>query len=126
MVYPKCNLVALSRLREDNSLLPIELKIGTFANGSPRLQVYHWNSCKVAHVRDGQEEGARPQLGRKPNPRPNPEPTADKLSASSPETNMADNFPANVVINKTPVEQATAKIQNRPVRSTRNQNPNYV
>ena len=80
----------------------------------------------MAHVRDGQEEGARPQLGRKPNARPHPEPTVDKLSASPADSNMADELPAETEVNKQPVEQATANFQTRPVRKTRNQNPNYV
>ena len=104
----------------------VELKIGTFANGAPRLQVYHWSSCKIAHVRDGAEEGSRPQLGRKPQARPDPEPPSSLLKPETPSVKMA--VEKEDAQNKQPVEQKGAEIQmrNRPIRSTRNKNPNYV
>ena len=46
----------------------VQVRIGSFANGRPRLSTYHWHSCKIAHLRDGAVEGARPNLGRRPDP----------------------------------------------------------
>ena len=31
----------------------VELKIGMFKDGRPRLLTFHWSSCKLAHLRDG-------------------------------------------------------------------------
>ena len=66
----------------------MEVRIGSFVDGSPRLQTYSWSSCKVAHMREGAPEGQRPKLGRpakahKPsanNVGPNPPPDKSELS----------------------------------------------
>ena len=44
----------------------VELKIGLFKDGRPRLLTYNWQQCKVAHLREGAKIGQRPMLGRKP------------------------------------------------------------
>ena len=44
----------------------VTVRIGSYVNGAPRLQTYNWNCLKIAHLRDGAEEGSRPTLGRKP------------------------------------------------------------
>ena len=31
----------------------VEVRIGSFVDGKPRLQVYSWASCKIAHLREG-------------------------------------------------------------------------
>ena len=54
----------------------ITVRVGSFVNGSPRLQTYNWNLCKIAHLREDAVEAERPQLGRKPKdsaPKPSPE-----------------------------------------------------
>ena len=42
----------------------IEVRIGSFVDGTPRLQVYNWNTCKVAHLREDAQVAQRPMLGR--------------------------------------------------------------
>ena len=44
----------------------IEVRIGSYVDGSPRLQTYNWNTCKIAHLREDAEPGQRPKLGRPP------------------------------------------------------------
>ena len=44
----------------------VELKIGLFKDGRPRLLTFHWSACQVANLRDGAEAASRPALGRKP------------------------------------------------------------
>ena len=44
----------------------ITVRIGSYVNGTPRLQTYNWNSVKVANEREGAQMGSRPKLGRKP------------------------------------------------------------
>ena len=48
----------------------IEVRVGSYANGSPRTSIYHWSSCKPAHLRPDFVEGSRPNVGRKPRPDP--------------------------------------------------------
>ena len=48
----------------------VEVKIGAYASGEPRLAVYNWNACKIAHLREDFTEGSRPQLGRKKGKQP--------------------------------------------------------
>ena len=74
----------------------IEVRIGSFANGNPRLQIYNWNLCKVAHLREGAPLGQRPQLGRPskasaPPSTPNATVSAgDPNSTDPPHVNNAD------------------------------------
>ena len=94
----------------------IQVRIGSYASGAPRLQTYNWQSCKAAHLREGQEEGSRPSLGRKPHPKP----SAKEIQESSPSTKEIQGS-----------SQPTKEIQgsslsSRPQRSTRNQNPLYI
>ena len=119
----------------------VEVRIGSYITGEPRLSTYHWSSCKVAHMRESASEGSRPKLGRpsasfstsKPitssaEPDPNPPPsssTSQCLLTDAPGQNKP------VVVNTGAASQQTsgaAKIQtsNRPVRSSRNPNPKYV
>ena len=96
----------------------IQVKIGVFANGQPRLSIYNWQQCKIAHLREGFIEGSRPALGRKPQVRPNPPAVVESLPV---ETNIND-------APKQTKPESPPKIQpvNRPVRTTRNANPQYV
>ena len=45
----------------------VEIRIGSYASGAPRLQTYSWESCKVANLRPGAKSASRPNLGGKPN-----------------------------------------------------------
>ena len=121
----------------------VQVKIGSYANKEPRLAVYSWASCKIAHLRGDAEEAERPQLGRKPK-------SASKQSSkSSPEESVQTSEPSSA-LSKQPSESSSTKPANphgpvitqqmfdkadwpailqlpsRPKRSTRNQNPNYI
>ena len=120
----------------------IEIRIGSYANGSPRLQTYNWNLCKIAHLRDETNFSERPKLGRKPNPttpqnpasRPSgpaidpPEPS-ETLSGAQPHPGYLEKGP---LVTKEMFDNADwpkiLKIPNpsRPVRATRNANPQYI
>ena len=99
----------------------VEVRVGSFADGRPLHQTFHWSSCKLAHMREGAPEGSRPKLGR-PAIAPQPvepsepiqtvtsspaEPSETTESTASP---VAAYFPSN----------------SRPVRTTRNPHPQYV
>ena len=101
----------------------VEVRVGSFASGAPRLQVYNWSSCKVAHLRQGQPEGSRPALGRKPGPKPTP-PTKLPLTSNAETIGQHVNKPERGNI-QTPSTDVTP-VAARPCRSTRNQNPRYV
>ena len=62
----------------------IEVKLGMFRNGSIRKAIYHWNTCKVAYLRDSQPDASRPKLGRPPK-QPQVEPPPGFLSSPSSE-----------------------------------------
>ena len=103
----------------------IEVKIGAYASGEPRLSVYNWSSCKIANLRDDFVEGARPKLGRKP----------AQPSASSKQTQLTVDAE---LLTEEKGKNERGKIQtgnsthadpsapSRPIRSTRNRNPRYV
>ena len=97
----------------------IQVKIGVFANGQPRLSIYNWQQCKIAHLREGFIEGSRPALGRKPQVRPNPPAVVESLPV---ETNNND-APKQTKPESPPNIQP---VYTRPVRTTRNANPQYV
>ena len=125
----------------------VQVRVGSFANGLPRLLTYHWSACKPAHMREGASEGTRPKLGRPSRPQsppaqldksgevPHPPP---KLRPVASPTNTLlskqNNRQANGAVfpspSSQPVESVGAKIQTslneRPQRSTRNPNPRYV
>ena len=109
----------------------VGVRVGSFASGAPRLQTYSWSSCKVAHLRQGQPEGSRPALGRKPNPKP---PTSNVDTPTS-VTNATDRVVNNSERGKIQMPSETVAANpivtlesesGRPRRSTRNQNPRYI
>ena len=91
----------------------VQLRIGSYANGTPRLQVYHWSSCKIAHRREDAKDGERPKLGRRPDPDSPPAKTDDPVSEPS-------------LSPEPPAPEPPALSSTRPARSTRNHNPQYV
>ena len=125
----------------------IEVRVGSYANGSPRTLVVHWSSCKVAHVRKNFQPASRPNIGRRSRPDP---PTAQTLlnvnnndaTSLSNSLNRSDSEPvAGDFQNNTPVVTEPAEIQtaisppsvlhdsvvtSRPIRSTRNPKPSYI
>ena len=124
----------------------IQVKIGTYANGDDRLLVFHWSSCKIAHMREGAPEGSRPQLGRRPkttqpvapdgkqNSRgadiqtqdSSPaEPSYETISGKRPHPGYLEKGP---LITREMFDKFTPDIfeeLRRPARATRNQNPVY-
>ena len=100
----------------------VEVRLGSYANGNPRLAVFHWSSCKIAHMREGAEAGERPKLGRPPkNPDSNPSPDTPPFPSDvTPTLTETVNKPSAIL-------DEPAKIQTgRPVRATRNPSPKYV
>ena len=117
----------------------VTVRVGSYANGAPRLLTFHWSFCKVANLRSSQVQAARESLGRKKKiDSPSSPDAAKQLTTNSVDAPGAINKP--VVVLPPPFADATArppfsspvdegaKIQtaNRPIRSTRNQNPNYI
>ena len=76
----------------------VTVRLRSFVDGSPRLQTYNWNTCKIAHLREDAVPGERPRLGRKPKQPPNPlvssdSPTNnDSKSASGDVPNSTDQY----------------------------------
>ena len=101
----------------------IQVKIGAFANGDPRLLTFHWSAAKIAHMRDGAEVGSRPALGRPPK---KPSEPANVSQQTDPDCENND----AVTSSKNPPSLSTnvsaGNSNSRPIRSTRNKNPNYV
>ena len=102
----------------------LTVKIGSFKDGSPRLQTYNWSSAKVAHLREGAQLGSRPALGRPPvqpvhRPATGSEPDASLFTSDDQQTDPPS------------LDSQSAKIQTPkstsryPQRSTRNKQPNY-
>ena len=120
----------------------VEVKLGLFKNGEMRKSIYHWTSCKVANLRPGAAEASRPRLGRPPkkppleifHPEPDPHATAPDDDSNSTD---AESVGAESFVYSEPASQQTLPVEffagnsndivstNRPVRSTRNLNPNY-
>ena len=103
----------------------VTVRVGSFANGSPKTQTYHWNSCKIAHMREDAKEAERPRVGRKPNPKPTSE---ERPVASNSQNTLSNKQAASSNTNKNGV---AAKIQTsvEPVEPTLSGNaphPDYV
>ena len=115
----------------------VQVKVGTYANGTDRLQVFHRSACKVAHMRDDAVEASRPQLGRKRAQPVEPQPEVpDSPSVSNNNKMSADgrastsrpkqtNQPAKIQTEFSNEELFSAARRN-PSRSTRNPAPYYV
>ena len=99
----------------------VEVRVGSYADGSARKLVVHWSLCKIAHLRDGAEVATRAPLGR---PKTLVQSAPDNTSESTDAKSMLSEPQPEpeVAVNPQPVEPSRA----RPKRSTRNQNPQYV
>ena len=122
----------------------IKVRIGSFANGQPRHLTLHWSSCKVANQRPGALLGSRPKLGRPSNKpatiaNPNDQGSADSKTLSTGETNKRQDrtrkpeqslgpvIPGDLYEDLHPeVSQNFNQPVQRPIRQTRNPNPNYT
>ena len=114
----------------------LEVRLGSFAKGDPRLQVYHWSSCKIAHMREVATSASRPSLGRRPRvspglpatqgskagPRSGPSVTqGSEGSSDNTESDKSVSQPEDLVPGRSP--SASGKIpefSRCPARSTRN------
>ena len=122
----------------------VEVKLGVFKDGRPRLLNLHWSSCKIANLRDDAEIGQRPMLGRRRKcphqavshtltdeessavqPAPtNPVSPVQRGSESDKRNQLASSEEAGRVGKQT---DSAAKIQtSKPTRSSRNPRPTYV
>ena len=110
----------------------IEVRVGSFADGRPRLQIYNWSQAKIAHLRSDNVEASRPNLGRKPRPDP---PTSQTTLTTNTASDDAAGFPPLSEDAAGPSVQQAAKpaqIQTEPnysvrnTRITRNPNPQYT
>ena len=120
----------------------VTVRVGSFASGAPRLLTFHWSLCKIANLRSSEVEASRQSLGRKKkSDTPSSPEVGDILTTKTKSTDAqgAVNKPVAPLPppfadsnERPPFNSVTvndgAKIQttNRPVRATRNQNPNYV
>ena len=119
----------------------VQVQVGSFVDGRPRLQVFHWTSCKIAHVREGANIASRPNIGRKPLPKQSPAPeatppspspsqaeflpdlsseTSSEGSTNAEELEITNNSPAKIQTNEAPLQNS------RPIRASRNPNPRYI
>ena len=103
----------------------VELKVGLFKDGSPRLLTFHWSSCKPAMMSAGTKVASRPMLGRKPKDKSVLiEPTA------VPEEPVAESQQKPVESSASNQNQSGGNFQttvtSRPKRNTRNPNPLYT
>merc|ERR1712088_910562 len=62
----------------------LELKVGSYASGEPRLQEFSWSSCKPAKYRDEEFSVFKDKLGRKPKSPAPSVPPGFPASTSSP------------------------------------------
>ena len=103
----------------------MEVKVGLFKDGSPRLLTFHWSSCKPAMMSAGTKVASRPMLGRKPKDKSVLiEPTA------VPEEPVAESQQKPVESSASNQNQSGGNFQttltSRPKRNTRNPNPLYT
>ena len=99
----------------------VKIRVGFFVNGAERHQIRHWRDLKVAHMRsEDTMEAARPKLGR---PKKSPQATSPSSEADN-KIGPASTPNDALDINKT--EPAEIQTNKRPVRSTRNHNPQYI
>ena len=109
----------------------ITVRVGSFADGQPRLLTYNWSSCKPARLREGAKESSRPNVGRRPNP-PN---TQNRLNVNNNASTGID-VATDQSSHETSIPAfdgsastgppAGSPFPHRPQRSTRNPNPKYV
>ena len=111
----------------------VQVRIGSFVNGEPRLQTYSWQSCKIAHLRSDAQEGSRPKLGRRPNTSvkestPSETPghpvPSEQPSDTAPDSSNNSSVPSSEPSTNSSVPSPNPS--SRPVRSTRNPCPQYT
>ena len=123
----------------------VQLQVGSYRNGDPRLQEFSWSSCKPAHYRDAPFYAFRDMLGRKPTASaPSAPPGSSEWSSMAPSPNVAqptsNTSPPEVsppetpeppdpppsapsVVPEPPASQVPTTSAGRPIRSSRNRIP---
>ena len=115
----------------------VEVKIGSFKDGRPRLLKFHWPSCKIAHLREGSAAASRPALGRKPKSSSmdvnfptdaqNGEVTPSETGfQGTPSPSAVEPETRNETITNKPAKIQMSVNNHRPIRQTRNPSPKYV
>ena len=107
----------------------IEVKTGTFRNGTDRLEIHSWNNAKPAHMGEGAVAAERPALGR-----PSKQSTSSKSSpvvvddTSGSEDGSSHTDKQNKAVEREENKQTVDRENSnrRSPRSTRNPSPNYV
>ena len=97
----------------------IQVRIGSFANGSDRLLTFHWSSCKIANRRSGAQDGQRPRLGR-PSNSGQVSPKATSLKPSSTQTNKVVKPVSSVPNNQNQPVPSVPNNQTRPKTKVNN------
>ena len=114
----------------------VKIRVGFYVNGEPRHQIRHWRDLKVAHMRSGDTtEASRAKLGRPKKSSPSSSSASSEADSSTgPSLQPGDAEEVNKLTSsssfqnqKPATSPLPAEIQNqKPVRSTRNQNPQYI
>ena len=114
----------------------VTVRLGSYVNGTPRLATYNWDTCKIAHLRDGFKGVDRPSLGR-PKARPDPTEPQNTLTSNvnnalgvseKARENLSTNEPAEIQTSNPspPSRPDTPDEQRYPSRSSRNPSPRYI
>ena len=100
----------------------LELKVGAYASGEPRLQEFSWSSCKPAKYRDDEFSVFKDKLGRKPKSSAPSAPPGFPASTSSPTKDSSVNASPIATpssskassINKSPVATSSSAAAHKP------------
>ena len=115
----------------------VEVRVGSFADGRPRLQKFHWSHCKIAHLREDAQAVERQGPGRPRSSKPDPVQAEDQVQAEEMDADTLSGKPPHPdYIKKGPIvtqemfEKLPEVLQqfenSRPIRTTRNPNPVYT
>ena len=88
----------------------VEVRVGSFADSSARLQKYHWSHCKIAHLREDASAAERPGPGRPRSSLPHASNTTDgknKLDAGE-KVNKVESLPTG----RAEIQTAAGKSKN--------------
>ena len=106
----------------------IKIRTGTYVSGKPMLELQSWTRCKPAFMRQDAPLASRARRGR---PKTKDiEPPSDPRPTSPPAKSLLTQPVELVDVKQTNLpaksERENSNDDSRPIRSTRNQNPNYV
>ena len=98
----------------------VEVRVGSFADGSPRLQKYHWSHCKIAHLREDAVAAERPGPGR---PKTSAHPEASITTDGNNKNDADEKINKVKSAGRVEIQTVAGKFQNEPVVSNRNKGP---